>query len=572
MDATDFSGRQINQYRLLHKIGDGGFGAVYLAKHVKNETHVAVKLLFLPLNTKTISDFINEAKFGLFQHPNIVRIRDFGIDHGYPYFIMNYLKQGSLRDRHPFNSLLPWPTVTLYARQVAEAMQYIHDNDIVHRDIKPGNLLISDNDDIQISDFGIAVISYTDNEITQIPRGSLHYLAPEQIHGHARSASDQYALGVIMYEWLTGRPPFVGTQTEVIAQHLQAQPVSLRKKEPLIPLEVDLLVMQMLNKDPEARFKSMREFIIELERVNVSPVPILSTPFTKHEEAVQSLSWSRDGKYIVSAGKAIHVWEAATKHILYTYYGHTRDIWSVAWSPNNKYIVSSGEDEVIHVWEAATGYIVMSYAEHLRTVRSVGWSPTGKFIASAGDDAVVQVWEMDSGQSLTTYRQHGERVLCLAWSPDGTYIASGGNDCVVRVWEAATGNYRSLCRGHIDRVTSVAWSPDGAHIASASDDGTILVWEAATGRQLAVYTGHNQAVTSVAWSPNSSYLASSSWDKTVRVWDVESRTCLMIDESHTQWVNAVAWSPNGKYIASASWDTTVCITPFEVSNVTTVSV
>lgn len=572
MNVPDFSGQQFNQYQLLHKIGGGGFGTVYLARHAKNETQVAIKLLSLPLDTKTIPDFINEARFGLLQHPNVVRIRDFGLDNGYTYFIMNYLKQGSLRDRHPFNSQLPWPTVALYARQVAEALQYVHDNDIVHRDVKPENLLVSDTGDIQLSDFGIAVISYTENEITQAPRGSLHYLAPEQILGHASSTSDQYALGVIMYEWLTGKPPFVGTQDEVIAQHLHARPISLRVKVSSLPPQVDHLVMQMLNKDPESRFKSMREFIIGLERVDISPSSILTTPFTRHEEAVQSLSWSRDGKYIASAGKAIHVWEAATKHILYTYHGHTRDIWSVAWSPNNKYIASSGEDEIIHVWEAATGYIVTSYAKHLQTVRSVGWSPSGKFIASASDDAVVHVWDVDTGQTLTSYLQHGERVLGLAWSPDGMYIASGGNDCVIRIWEAATGNYRSLYRGHIDRVTSVAWSPDGTHIASASDDSTIQAWEAATGRPLAVYTGHNQAVTSVAWSPNGSYLASGSWDKTVRVWDIESQACLMKDENHTQWVNAVTWSPNSKHIASASWDTTVRITPFNSAYATTIPV
>src|SRR2546425_73849 len=101
MNMPNLSGKQINQYRLAHKLGDGGFGVVYFANHVKNGTAVAVKILFTRLSTETIHDFIIEAKFSLLQHPNVVRIRDFGVDNGYPYFTMNYVQQGNLRRRHP---------------------------------------------------------------------------------------------------------------------------------------------------------------------------------------------------------------------------------------------------------------------------------------------------------------------------------------------------------------------------------------------------------------------------------------------------------------------------------------
>jgi eukaryotic-like serine/threonine-protein kinase len=567
MDRADnLIGRQINQYILVRRLGAGTYGAVYLGEHIINKSQVAIKILFDRLSTETIPEFVDEAKFSLFQHPHVVRIRDFGIENSYPYFVMNYLPQGNLRMRHPWGSILPWETVVSYAQQIAQALYYIHDKDIVHRDIKPENLLIGEDGTIQLSDFGISVTSYTVNQRLQEPKGSLYYTAPEQIEGHACRASDQYSLGIMIYEWLTGAPPFEGTRDEVILQQLHAYPVPLRNKNAQLSPQVEKVIMKMLNKRPEDRFKNIKEFLLELERIKDADILDTFTIFTIHTEAVQSLSWSPDGKYIASAGqdRTVQVWEAATGRVFSVYREHRREIWIVAWSPNGKYIASAGSDELVKIWDATTNLDISIHAEHVKTVRALSWSPQSTALASAGDDGEVRIWDIQKGCVLVTYSEHEGSVLSLSWSPDNRYIASGGNDYTARIWHAQSGRYQALFRGHTDRITSVAWSPNSDYLASASDDGTIRIWQLTTGTTVRLFENHLQTISSLVWSPDGNYLISGSWDKTVRLWDIARNICLNTYQGHTEWVNAVAWSPSGLHIASASWDKTVHVRPLHI--------
>jgi serine/threonine protein kinase len=386
-DKKDLSGMQLDQYRLIRPLDQdqGGFAVVYLAEHVMYKTPVAIKVLNA-LSTSNIPDFILEAKVVLLEHPNIVRIRDFGVDKGYAYFTMNYLPNGSLRRRHASREPISWETIVIYTKQIAEALQYIHDKGVVHRDVKPENMLIGDNDDIQLSDFGIAITSYTINAEAQKVKGTPLYIAPEQIEGQAVRESDQYSLGAVMYEWLTGVPPFDGIPNEVLQKHLYVQPLALRKRNASVLPQVEAVVMKMLNKRREDRFSSMREFLLELERVKVPSPRMKHTPFTGHADAVQTLTWSPDGKYIASAGSdsTVQIWEPTTHKVLYVYPGHTGEVCSIMWSRDGKAIVSAGADEIVQVWEATTGYSLKSYAPHQGVIRAVAWSPNEMFIASTG--------------------------------------------------------------------------------------------------------------------------------------------------------------------------------------------
>jgi serine/threonine protein kinase len=562
----DFQGKQIKQYRLQRSLGVGGFAAVYLAEDTLQHTLVAIKILFTRLDTANIATFISESKVVFLDHPHIVRIRDFDVSpDGYPYFVMEYLERGNLRQRHAAGMSLPWQTVAAYARQVAQALDYVHEKGLVHRDVKPENILIGNDDRLQLGDFGIAVVSYTVNLHRQTPYGTQKYIAPEQINGEAVRASDQYALGAMMYEWLTGKLPFDGTPNEVFIKHLQVPPVPLRQKNPTLTPEIEALVLKMLEKKPEQRFASMQEFLVAMERIVVEPVvppQVWRDEFSREQEgAVLALAWSPDGRFMASAGQdmAVQVWEVATGKGS-SQYKHGGEIQSVKWSPDSRLLASAGTDEIVHVWEAATGKELVSYAAHEGSIHEVAWSPNGLKIASAGDDSVVQVWDLLSANLLLTYEQHDKSVLALAWSPNGRYLASAGSDCVVRVWEAATGGYLCLYHGHSDPVTALAWSPDGTSIASSSDDGTLHLWHASTGKPVHIYKAHEQAISALAWSPDGLYLASSSWDKTVCIWDVtKPAVCLYRYTQHTHWVNGVVWSPDGRYLASASWDKTVRI-------------
>ncbi len=266
---TDRLGQQFGQYRLGRFLGQGSFGEVYLGEHIyHNNTLAAVKVLQARLSAEDLKEFINEASttFRL-QHPHIVRLLDFGIGPAYtPFLAMAYAPNGTLRQRHPKGTRLPLDSIIAYVRPIAAALQQAHDERLIHRDVKPENILLGPNNEVWLSDFGIVVVAHSTRSIdTEKPGGTVPYMAPEQLRGKPRPASDQYALGVMVYEWLCGEWPFGGTATEIAMQHYLEPPPSLREKVPAVTPEVEQVVLTALAKDPAARFASVQEFATALQ-------------------------------------------------------------------------------------------------------------------------------------------------------------------------------------------------------------------------------------------------------------------------------------------------------------------
>src|SRR5579859_1575219 len=194
----DRIGQQLGNYRLTRLLGRGGFAEVYLGEHCQLGTTVAIKILQTRVTEETVTQFRQEARFlASLRHPQILRVFDFGIDQQTPYLVMDYAPNGTLRMRHTRGTRLPIPTVVGYVKQIAEALQYAHDRKIIHRDIKPENMLIGENNEILLSDFGIALVAHSSlSQLTQDITGTITYMSPEQIQGRTRPASDQYSLGV----------------------------------------------------------------------------------------------------------------------------------------------------------------------------------------------------------------------------------------------------------------------------------------------------------------------------------------------------------------------------------------
>ena len=222
------------------------------------------------------------------EHPHIVRLLDFGVEGTTPYLIMSYAPNGTMRDRYPKGTRLPLEQVVVYVKQIAQALQYAHDRKIIHRDIKPENMLFGPDDQVVLSDFGIALVSQSSRY--QQPNdmaGTIAYMAPEQIEAHPRPASDQYSLGIVIYEWLCGERPFHGSFTEIAVKQQLVAPASLCEKVPDLSSDVEQVVMTALAKDPKGRFGSMRALATALEQASlaVQDVPLvqlnnmaLSTP------------------------------------------------------------------------------------------------------------------------------------------------------------------------------------------------------------------------------------------------------------------------------------------------------
>lgn len=266
----DRIGQQLGNYRLKSLLGHGGFAEVYLGEHIFLKTQAAIKILLTQLSDEDMDDFLKESRtIASLSHPHIVRVLEFGVEANIPFLVMDLAPNGSLRQRYPKNSRLELLTVASYVKQIAEGLQYAHDQKVIHRDIKPENLLLGKRGEVLVGDFGIALLGQSSRyQSTQNVVGTVAYMSPEQIQGKSRTASDQYSLGIVVYEWLSGDRPFYGSFAELCAQHLYASPPSLLQKVPGISPLLEQVVMTALAKDPARRFASIQAFATAFEQAS----------------------------------------------------------------------------------------------------------------------------------------------------------------------------------------------------------------------------------------------------------------------------------------------------------------
>ncbi len=269
--------QQLGNYRLIKRLGSGGFAEVYLGEHVHLGRQAAIKVLKLQEDKNGQADFLEEARrAAALQHPHIVTVLDFGIEHDRPFLVMDYAPYGTLLKRHPRSTKVPLPTVLEYVRQVASALQYAHRLKVIHRDVKPENMLIGAEGQILLGDFGISIVAHRPETMTpQVAAGTYIYMAPEQAQGFARPESDQYALAVLVYEWLSGFPPFNSPSfIEILMHHMKDAPPPLRQRVPELPPAVDDVILRALAKDPRQRFPSIIDFASALEQAATGQQPI----------------------------------------------------------------------------------------------------------------------------------------------------------------------------------------------------------------------------------------------------------------------------------------------------------
>ena len=593
---ADRVGQHLGSYCLTRLLGRGGFSEVYLAEHLLLKTQVAIKVLGMRLTSEGLMRFCSEAQhIASLEHPHIVRVLDFAIDQTTPYLVIEYAPNGTLRQRHPEGTKVPPVLVIAYVKQIASALQYAHDHKLIHRDIKPENLLLGRQNEVLLTDFGLAVTAHTTfSQQMQEALGTLSYMAPEQIEGKPRVASDQYSLAVVVYEWLTGQRPFRGSAMEVAAQHIIAAPPSLQQWIPHLGSSIEQVVQKALAKNAKVRFPTIQDFALALEAANQFrasrpqqtgpllpfpqaplpstssnsiPLPAITRPqalirqharmiYRGHTTGASAVAWSADGTQIASGNRDVQIWDAITGEKQLSYQDPGAPILSIAWSPNGRLLAYGtllGMAQVCHTSGGSDP--IFSYRQHVGPVAALSWAADGTRIVSGSSDGTVQVWEPRSGSQLLIYSKHTSWVTTVAWAPNGRAVASGGDDKTVHVWEASKGSQVCVYRGHNHLVTSVAWAPACDRIASASS--AVHVWEAASGNRLLTYTGHSGWVRSVAWSPDGAYIASGSDDASVQVWDATSGETMLIYRGHSAPIFAVAWSPDGARIASGSDDKTV---------------
>ena len=272
-------GEQVGDYRLIRWLGRGTFADVYLGEHIYLKTQSAIKVLHLHLPKKVLKDFLNEActVAGL-DHPNIVRVLDYGVENRIPFLAMAYAPNGSLRQRFPEGTRVSLEQIVPLVQQIASALDYAHQQRLIHRDVKPENMLLGPQNQVLLSDFGFVLVAQdTRSQAANAMVGTALYMAPEMVEGKVHFASDQYALGIVTYQWLCGEYPFTGSYIQIGTQHLLVPPPSLCEKVPGLPPDVERVVFKALAKDRAQRYENVTAFANALQDVCKDPASISAT-------------------------------------------------------------------------------------------------------------------------------------------------------------------------------------------------------------------------------------------------------------------------------------------------------
>jgi WD40 repeat protein/tRNA A-37 threonylcarbamoyl transferase component Bud32 len=539
-------------YDVLEELGRGGMGIVYKARQLKLNRLVALKMI-LPGSHASEQDLARfaieaEAVAGL-RHPHIVQIYDIGEQDGMPYFSLEFVEGGTLEGR--LNGT-PWlsPRGARLVETLARAIHAAHQQGIVHRDLKPSNVLLTAEDTPKIADFGLAKRLNSDAGQTRTGTimGTPSYMAPEQA-GHKKMigpAADVYALGAVLYELLTGRPPFRGaTPLDTVLQVVNQDPVPPSQLNATVPRDLETICLKCLEKEPARRYASAEALAEDLRRF-LAGEHVLARPVGRIEKLGR---WCRRNPLVAGLTAAV-VLVLLGGTVISSFFAvqANRRATEVA-----RRLYVSDMLLVQRAWEEEQFDRARRLLDRQEPARTGGEELRG---------FEWYYWDRLCRDGLPVLQGHRWPVQAVAFNTDGSRLASAGFDLTVKVWDLATGRVLLSLEGHEDTVNGLAFSPDG-RLASASSDRTVKIWDPIAGRLLATLVGHDAAVRSLAFSPNGLWLASASTDRTVRIWDVatgkESRSL-----AHDNGVQSVAFSRDGQRLASAGRDM-----PIRIWNTTT---
>lgn len=586
------------KYRVIERIGTGGFGDVFRVHHVLLNRELALKALhpLLAFEAEVRRRFFREARVLMdLAHPNLVTLRDVGEWARYLYMVMDLSPGETLAKMLRRSGRLPAPTAAALAIEVLRALEYAHGRGIVHRDLKPANLLVTPGEGgrfgVKVLDFGMAKIlragrgenSEATLTGTGMAVGTPSYMSPEQVSGKSAergrgeidARADLYSLGVVLYEMVTGRRPFVGENALHLAKQVLVDPpppfAAAGVGDDLPGLEA--LVQEALAKRPEDRPRSAREMQRRLEELLHPATDAAALRARGRRDggtaargrstrtAILALAFSPDGRTLASGNRdrTITLWDPPTGSELRRLAGHEGLVACVAFSPDELTMVSGSWDRTIKLWELVSGRPFCTLTGHLDRVSALALSRDGLLVVSGSWDRTVRVWDVAGGRELHALTGHTRPVTAVAISPDRRTAAAAARDGTLRLWDLGDGRERATRAGHVGGAWCLAFSPDGRTLASGGRDRTIKLWDPERAEETRTLTGHAGAVLSLAFAPDGRRLASGGADRSIKVWDLEVGREARTFNAPLRRVWAVAFAPDGKTLASASMGGTVWV-------------
>ena len=496
--ASALAAALADRYPLERELGAGGMATVYLAEDVRHHRKVAVKVLHPELSAVIGAErFLKEIELtaGL-QHPHILPLFDSGSAAGQLYYVMPYVEGETLRARLERERQLPVRDAVRIATEVADALAYAHAHGVIHRDVKPENVLLQGGHAL-VADFGIAlaVQQAGAHRITQtgLSLGTPQYMAPEQAAGDRSvdARADVYALGAVTYEMLAGEPPFTGPTTQaVIAKVLTAEPAPLDEVRRSVPAHVAAAVHTALAKLPADRFASAAEFAAALG-ANVSTTAAVSAPRSRTSNG-RATSWPRwlgppvplmlasMAALIVAAGAFWLGGRALARPELPMTFGRAvRLTWEPglevhpAISPDGRavaYTAGTSTDTRIFVRQVSGGRAIRLTDDSAAVEQSPTWSSDGSRLLFLARGAVFSASAAGGPSRQEVPALPGSTITSAAWSPDGRDIAFAAGDSLLR--HGADGVTRLIAP--ILEPTVCAWSPNAELIACGSGNSRYL--------------------------------------------------------------------------------------------------
>jgi WD40 repeat protein/serine/threonine protein kinase len=605
-------GTVIGPYQLIQQIGEGGMGTVWMAQQTEPVKRlVAVKLIKAGMDTRqVIARFEAECQaLALMDHGNIARVLDGGTTSaGRPYFVMDLVKGVPITRYCDEHHLTPRQRLELFL-PVCQAVQHAHQKGIIHRDLKPSNVLVAlyDGKPVpKVIDFGVAKAAGQQlTEKTLVTGfgnivGTLEYMSPEQAEVNQLdidTRSDIYALGVLLYELLTGSPPFSRKELEkagmlemlrvireqeptkpstklstaeglpTLAANRGTEPAKLTK---LVRGELDWIVMKCLEKDRNRRYETANGFAMDVQRY-LADEPVLACPpsawyrFRKlarrNKAALLTASAVAFAVSLTVAVSTALIWRANQDLQREVYFQRITVAHRELSIDNLDAALRALRDcpEDLRGWE--WHYLMRLVKVEPLVIRDktevlgVAFSPDGERIASAGGDGAIRIWNSRTGEVIQQFPAHTDSVVSVAFHPTGKHIASVGADNQVKVWDLTT--RREVFDGPCDAgrkfgtACTAAFSPDGRLLAAGSD-GVVRLWDWENHQVLYTLPGHEMKEISVAFSRDGRRLASASTGEGVKLWDTQRGLPLHTFPADPHPVSALAFGPDGEQMALAS--------------------
>lgn len=619
-------GTQFGDYDLLAQIARGGMGVVFRARQRSLNREVAIKMILSGrfASADELRRFRIEAEAAaLLDHPNIVPIHDVGQHEDTPYLTMALIDGSSLAERISRSEFTLSSGQSQQARTcqkqivrlvqtLAAAAHHAHQRGVIHRDLKPANILFDADNQPRIADFGLArqIDSGTLQTASSQLAGTPSYMAPEQARlksSELTTSVDVYALGAILYELLTGRPPFRGgTALETLHHLLEEEPTDPHSVNPLVDRELAFICLKCLEKEPARRYESAAALAEELQRW-IEGRPIEARPTS---QIVRLIKWSRRRPAIASlsvfsilalfafivlllvsrsrieerrlfaeaqkqladeaanreqleknrlhqllnrldfdhAGKQLQSGETAEA---FAYLAHL-----VRENPTSADFRRRLLNALLHevtVVPAAPAW------RHPAGINQVAFAPDGARVALAGVHGHIQVLDVQSGDGLVQFVAHSHLITALVFNPEGSRLLSASKDGTARVWDARSGE-RLLNLTHQAPVNHAGFSPDGLWIVTASDDRFSTRWSAGSGESSGSRK-HPAPVSIARFSPDGSLIASADSGGTIKLWRNDSSGRSFKEFKMNGTVNDLRFDPAQRRLAAASSDHAVRVWP-----------